>query len=470
LFQIAWSNAKRPDWKDLFLPLMAVLLLLLHIFLEGTRWQMFPAYVVVVCLFIVQLMVFVVFRKKGFPAEHSLIFKIFRFLGNHLAFLALIASLFLSNILPVFEFPKPSGPYKVGVRDIYLVDTTRGEDFTPDPNDHRELMVRVWYPANPLPGAKPMPYFHEVDRVGPVLMERLGLPSFILDYMDQVKTYSYFEAPLAEDQAAFPVLLFSHGYTNEISSEQTAMEELASHGYIVFSIGHTYETLATVFPDGRIILADSLRFWTIFQPDKPSHTPRTISFDDEVYVWVADSFFVMDKLEAFNAGADASPFEGRLDLEKLGAFGMSFGGATSTIVCVVDERCKAGANIDGSQFGREDFRANRLKVPFLFFYNESSEGMNDHVYKGVENWAYRVTVAGTTHSSYTDKVLWSPYLKYASTFTNQDFGTIDGYRITAIKNAYLLAFFDKYLKGVNAPLLDVPSNAFPEVDFQFRKP
>jgi hypothetical protein len=31
------------------------------------------------------------------------------------------------------------------------------------------------------------------------------------------------------------------------------MEEMASHRYVVFSIGHTYETLISIFPGGRVV-------------------------------------------------------------------------------------------------------------------------------------------------------------------------------------------------------------------------
>jgi hypothetical protein len=48
------------------------------------------------------------------------------------------------------------------------------------------------------------------------------------------------------------------------------------------------------------------------------------------------------------------------------------------------------------------------------------------------------------------------------------FGTIDGDRMATIINRYLLAFFDKHLKGVDSPLLHAPATEFPEVEFLAR--
>jgi hypothetical protein len=47
---------------------------------------------------------------------------------------------------------------------------------------------------------------------------------------------------------------------------------------------------------------------------------------------------------------------------------------------------------------------------------------------------------------------------------------IEGERMIDIQNVYSLAFFDKHLKGLAAPLLDGPSPDYPEVEFMSRHP
>jgi hypothetical protein len=49
-------------------------------------------------------------------------------------------------------------------------------------------------------------------------------------------------------------------------------------------------------------------------------------------------------------------------------------------------------------------------------------------------------------------------------------GPIDRDRANSIIGSYTLAFFDKHLKGQPATLLDGPSEQYPEVLFETRRP
>jgi hypothetical protein len=51
----------------------------------------------------------------------------------------------------------------------HWVDAGRPEVFTADPNDHRELIVRVWYPAQPSPSAPRAPYVQDAGALAPGL-------------------------------------------------------------------------------------------------------------------------------------------------------------------------------------------------------------------------------------------------------------------------------------------------------------
>ena len=46
--------------------------------------------------------------------------------------------------------------------------------------------------------------------------------------------------------------MLSPGFTNPRSTLSALAEDLASHGYVVAGIDHTYESFATAFPDGRV--------------------------------------------------------------------------------------------------------------------------------------------------------------------------------------------------------------------------
>ncbi len=219
------------------------------------------------------------------------------------------------------KLPQPTGPDAVGASRFSLVDTARPETFTDDPSDHRELLIRVWYPAKPAPGAQPEPFWgRETQEIATRMAEFMRLPKGAFDDLVRVPSHAYADAPLAKSRSAYPVLVFSHGYIPGLISQNTAqMEELASHGYIVVSIGHTYETLVNIFPDGRVVPFSQGRLAAFAQgagktrelnakyaaatdPAEKEATLRRIVtewtvLDESLRVWTADTRFVLDEME-----------------------------------------------------------------------------------------------------------------------------------------------------------------------------
>ena len=121
------------------------------------------------------------------------------------------------------------------------------------------MTVKVWYPSDRR--SDPEPYFlkAEADFVTKYLQ-------FPLMYKD-LKTNGGRDLPVSSKENRYPVLIFSHGWGEHYSQNTILMEELASHGYIVFSIAHHYECKFTSFPDGRLIYLelDNPRFQKIMK-------------------------------------------------------------------------------------------------------------------------------------------------------------------------------------------------------------
>jgi len=73
-------------------------------------------------------------------------------------FLSAIALLVVLSITIAAQWtvklPQPTGPYQIGTTNFALVDEARPEAFTDDPKDHRELLVRCWYPGQSVAGAR----------------------------------------------------------------------------------------------------------------------------------------------------------------------------------------------------------------------------------------------------------------------------------------------------------------------------
>jgi dienelactone hydrolase len=423
-----------------------MLLIVMHLVWERYRLQMVPAYGLTLLLFLLSIRQF---QRGGQLQDKELPNQVLMSLGFLLRLLIFTMIATLPIILPVFHLPEPTGQFQIGTTNLYLVDNTRPEIFTPNPDDHREVMVRIWYPAQVKPGVKVAP-----------LMEH---PPFQFSHLALVKTHAYQDAPVSNAQFAFPVLIFSHGHVGFMEQNLTLMEELASHGYIVCSIAHTYQAIITVFPDGRVVPADSALANDFLLGKSPTQAINA----KHLRIWTEDTRFLIDELERIQAGERESLLVGKLDMDRLGIYGQSFGGVTAAKVCIVDDRCQAGISLDSGL--PSDYTGSAadppLKQPFMFMLNEVAGFYRSGILEKLNNTTYAVAVRGTTHLNFTDLVLYSPILKFT-----KEFGPIEGDRMVKIINAYAVAFFDEYLKGERSPLLDGPSPDFPEVIIEVTKP
>lgn len=104
------------------LPFLAVAAGLVHLRAEGYRWQMLPAYVLVVFLLGCEVTRWMHFARAGFS------------LGL-VALVLWLGAVVLSVALPVFEFPKPTGPFQVGTEVRHLADPNRRETLSNDASD-----------------------------------------------------------------------------------------------------------------------------------------------------------------------------------------------------------------------------------------------------------------------------------------------------------------------------------------------
>lgn len=157
-------------------------------------------------------------------------------------------------------------------------------------------------------------------------------------------------------------------------------------------------------------------------------------------------------------------FAKRLDVTRLGVFGMSFGGATATDVCLRDARCRAGVNMDGLQFGAATALDTALQAPFMFMMSEPFGVMPvEPVFRRAQGPAWLLTINGSTHIAYTDMALYSPLFGWIGLT-----GKIDGNRMQRLMNEYLLAFFDRNLRGQHSALLNGPLAGYPEIVLETR--
>ncbi len=123
------------------------------------------------------------------------------------------------------------GEFAVGVRTLHLVardavdvlgyDAARGAA----PRHDRTLTVDLWYPAQPTPGA-PAVYTASFPSEPPAPPVTFSVPGIAVR-----------GAPAARP-GAFPLIVVSHGYSNDPAAMTWLTENLASKGYVVAAIRH----------------------------------------------------------------------------------------------------------------------------------------------------------------------------------------------------------------------------------------
>lgn len=203
------------------------------------------------------------------------------------------ASLFALFFLASAD-PCAPGPYRVGAMTIDFVDESRA---------NRLLRTEIWYPTHatealvqpketaaepPVPAARPKPIL-------------VGKHTALRD------------VPVAEGK--FPWIVFSHGLLAVREQSTFLTEHLASHGFIIVSADHQYNT------------ARDFRPKEVYQSgiDRPK-----------------DVAYLIDHMIQKNQ-TPGDPLEGRFDVPRLAVMGHSYGGYTALAVggAVVDVEAMA---------------------------------------------------------------------------------------------------------------------------------
>jgi predicted dienelactone hydrolase len=378
------------------------------------------------------------------------------------AVVVLLAYLVVARNTPL-QLPIPTGSSPVGRVELDWIDSARTDPLADQGGSPRELVIWIWYPAANS-GATTAPYLpaawvqaREKDQGIGILIEK---------NFNQIQTHSYEDAPLAATPQVLPVLVMEPGM-GPITTDYTIFaENLASRGYIVVGINPTYTANWTVFPDGRVALRSERG--TI--PESDTFAQAITDGNPILAVWAQDVIFVMDQLTRLNS-EQTSAFNHRMDLDHIGVWGHSFGGATAMAVCQQDPRCKAGVDMDGTPM-TDEMQAT-IPGPFMFITEDYRKGCDPNcelmrqVYQHTQpERGYFLSITGTRHFNFSD----SPYRQtpiLRPLFVLAGFeGSIQPARALQITNAYLVAFFDQYLKGSQEKLLLGLSSTYPEVTFE----
>lgn len=444
-----------------YAPALALLITLIHFVIEGYRWQMLPMYALTLILSALA------FFGRDIKLVASILTPQPAQVGALIPSIILRASLLAVStafpyLLPVPTIPTPSGPYEVGTRIYELTDSSRKEIYS-GRDEARRFMIQVWYPSEASSSDQRAPWMSNAKIFAPAIATYIDMPSFFLDHLALVKMPAYKESKVAKSTNPYPVILFSHGWNGFNAQNTSQALELASHGYIVIGIQHTYGAVITVFPNGTIA------------NNNPSALPKgapTEEYEIAAHIlsdqWAGDLGYTLDFMKTQNEDM-ASPFYNLLDLNTVGVYGHSTGGGAAIQFCGTDPRCIAllGMDLFMRPVSYEVIESGISQPSFFMFsqrWADDVESRNNELfnlfYPKVKESFGVISINGTAHYDFTDLPLLSPLAPQLGLK-----GPINGKQVTAIVDDYLLSFFDMTLKGESTSLFESQSQKYKEVKF-----
>jgi dienelactone hydrolase len=380
---------------------------------------------------------------------------------------ALLGSLWLEHLTAV-TLPTPTGTFAVG-RALYdWADDATLDKLAPVPGAKRELLVWIWYPSTAGQSVATDDYVPARTRaaVGPT-----GLFKLLTRDLSKVHGHSTRDSDVSPQMRTYPVVIMRGGASLEVWNYSTLAEDLASHGYVVVGFDAPYRTLSVAFPDGRVMARTAENDPELCEG--LAQAPQAVCVNRVMSAWIADSGFVLDRLERLNRNDDSGKFTGRLDMTRVGIFGHSFGGATAAQFCHDDSRCKAGIDVDGQPFG--SVVREGLRQPFMFLLSDqgtSSDPVNGRIAANIQSiydrlpsdGRLRVAIRGGYHFGFSDDgALLKSHIVLRTLRVLGIIG-IDGRRQLAVTTYCVHSFFDAYLKGTSVSRLNISSPLYPEIE------
>jgi hypothetical protein len=311
--------------------------------------------------------------------------------GRILAMGGGLLSTILCGLFPLPEIPAPPGAFATGT----LIFELPAEETSPP------LIAQVWYPAKAntsLPRSSWLPDpeltthlpFHRIGRA--MARSRIGP-----DPVDRT--------------TKLPVVFYEHSWTGHRAENVAQVEELASRGFVIVAVDHPGQAARVRYGNGTVISGK------LTTPDLTDEA-GVGHFETLAEDCLRERSLQLARIRQALAAGSVPALKGRLNLDRMGVFGFSFGGTSAIRLCALDPAFHAGANEDGLFLGDSMPRG-----PFLFFDEEMPAWLSGEAQPGegageaqtrrsekriqaalVEPDRFRVVIDATRHEAFSDRI------------------------------------------------------------------
>lgn len=282
--------------------------------------------------------------------------------------------------------------YAVGSSTLFIHDTSRPYDSVAGVNTGvRTMIAEIWYPADKTTVEKSSgewrratygdyvfgnrevhkrmmtqtTFFHLTPNTVRPGVTQAQIDEAIEELFLRERT-SWVDAPLADSDEPFPVVVMTHGDAGSRYNMETVCEYLAAHGYVVIAPEHTGNSpyamtgsdpalaeqggdpafraaMADVLPllDDQGVYGSPETFGQSYSPLSGTEDPikMFMRFDQSLLQRLNDLRATLDELDQMNSNGR---FEGRLELDRIGLIGRSFGGSTTLVGLGMEPRFTSG--------------------------------------------------------------------------------------------------------------------------------
>lgn len=346
--------------------------------------------------------------------------------GAAVAALALLAVGWVTPTLPA-----PSGAFPVGtITGVLPPAPTQGRSTA--------VTVQVWYPAL-IPSAG----------FGSTEHGKIAWRGIHIDRLYQTEAVA--GAAAADRTGGFPVIVYVPDWGGARTGNTALAQQLASDGFAVVAM------------DPVNAPSEGMDF------SSAEANAATLRLAERlVRAQARDAAALLDWMPAaLGRSGVLESLAGRLDFQRVGILGFSFGGAVAAQACWQDSRFKAALDMDGWLFG--DAAQDGIAQPLMVLSDDTplpgpaelASARADTRFMAQLNLAdsqrtaaimqrfggTRATIVGARHSNFSDLPLVWPVRRMVGA------GPVPPAQAHRLVSAYANAFFGKHLNGEDAPLL-----------------